>query len=137
MGKCGPKSSAPGGYGSITPKGYRRVWDSSQRRLRMEHVLVWERAHGPVPEGMEVHHKNDDKLDNRLDNLELVDDLTHKRIHGGCVLRDGVWFKPCRHCGTVHPIDHYYVRKDGISPWCRDCCIRNAVENKRKRRARR
>jgi hypothetical protein len=27
------------------------------------------------------------------------------------------------------------IRRDGISPWCRPCCIRNAVENKRKRKA--
>lgn len=82
---------------------------------------------------MQVHHKNEDKLDNVIENLELVDSLTHKRIHGGCVLRDGVWFKPCRKCGTFEPVDHYYKRKDGISPWCRACAIRNAAENHRKR----
>jgi len=36
----GKISSAPGGYGHITAKGYRRVWDTEQKRFRMEHILV-------------------------------------------------------------------------------------------------
>lgn len=137
MGKRGPASTAPGGYGQITPKGYRRVYDPTTKRYRMEHVVVWEAANGPVPPGHQVHHRNEDKLDNRLENLELVDALTHKRLHGGCEVRDGVWWKPCRNCGTFHPIDHYYPRPGAISPWCRACCVTNAVANKRKRRERR
>jgi hypothetical protein len=101
----------------------------------MEHVLVWEWHNGPVPPGYEVHHLNEDKLDNRIDNLELVDDITHKRIHGNCRLVNGEWIKPCRKCGGEYPTSEYYRRKDGISPWCKPCCIRNAGENKRKRAA--
>ena len=135
MGKRGLTSSAPGGYGTITPKGYRRVWCVEQKRARMEHVVVWERAHGAVPPGYDVHHRNTDKLDNRLDNLELLSKLAHKREHSGCELRNGEWWKPCTNCGTWNPASSHYKRVDGISPWCRACCITNAVENKRKRKA--
>lgn len=135
MGKSGPKSSAPGGYGTITPKGYRRVWDVARKSYRMEQRLVWERHHGPVPEGYDVHHKDRDKLNNAIENLEMLSKVRHKREHGGCTQIDGEWMKPCRNCGEWHPETSYYVRKDGISPWCRPCCIKNAVENKRKRKA--
>ena len=39
------------------------------------HRLVWEAFNGPIPGRLEVNHKNLDRADNRLENLEL---LTHK-----------------------------------------------------------
>jgi hypothetical protein len=42
-----------------------------QKRLTV-HRMVWESAHGPVPEGLELNHINGNKADNRLANLELV-----------------------------------------------------------------
>ena len=35
------------------------------------HRLVWEAFHGPIPVGLQINHKNGDKRDNRLDNLEV------------------------------------------------------------------
>jgi hypothetical protein len=121
----------------ITPKGYRRLYDGVSKRLRMEHDLVWERAHGPIPAGFVVHHINHDKLDNRIENLELLDHLTHKRHHGGCQKRDGIWWKPCRKCGAMKPVREYYAHQSGILSWCKACQSANAVRNKRKRRVRR
>ena len=119
----------------ITAKGYRRIYDPATKRLRMEHDLVWERAYGPIATGFDVHHINHDKLDNRIENLELLDRLTHKRHHSGCVKREGTWWKPCRKCGTAKPVTEYYAQGCWISPWCKSCQIRNVVSNKRKRRA--
>lgn len=47
--------------------------------LRARHV--WETANGPIPEGMGIHHKNEDKLDDRLENLELVSKAEHLAEH--------------------------------------------------------
>lgn len=51
------------------------------RRYRPEHVLIWEAANGTVPKGMHVHHKNGNKTDNRLENLECLTRSEHKHIH--------------------------------------------------------
>jgi hypothetical protein len=107
----------------------------------MEHVLVWEREHGPIPPGHQIHHRNGDKLDNRPSNLEAVDATTHKRLHGGCVrLDDGTWLKPCGICGEFKPIDreHWYISREGWPQYgrCRPCHISKVVADKRARRLR-
>jgi hypothetical protein len=44
------------------------------------HRVVWEAFNGPIPDRLEVNHKNLDRADNRLENLELMthrDNLNH------------------------------------------------------------
>lgn len=36
------------------------------------HRLVWLAFVGPIPEGMQINHINEDKTDNRLENLNLM-----------------------------------------------------------------
>lgn len=104
--------------------------------MRMEHDRVWEEHNGPTPEGMQVHHVDEVKLNNSIENLELLDALTHKRIHSGCVLRDGEWWKPCRKCGVTKHIGDFYFNNHhhSVSSNCKPCDIRAAVEIKRNRR---
>lgn len=126
--------------GHITPKGYRRIQVSRDPvRYKMEHVLVWERAHGPVPKGFCIHHKNHDKLDNRLGNLELMEWGAHRRIHTGSELRADGWWKLCRVCRKWKPLapPHWYFQK--ITGWveygkCRRCHIAKVVAAERERR---
>lgn len=35
-------------------------------------LLVWSAFNGPIPEGMQINHINEDKTDNRLENLNLM-----------------------------------------------------------------
>jgi len=53
------------------------------------HRDIYEKAHGPIPDGLEVHHKNEDKTDNRLGNLELMRSSDHGKLHS-LVLGRGV-----------------------------------------------
>lgn len=36
------------------------------------HRCVYSAFHGPIPQGMQVNHMNEDKADNRLENLNLL-----------------------------------------------------------------
>ena len=46
------------------------------------HNLVWVNFYGkPVPKGYVIHHINEDKTDNRIQNLQCVKSSTHTRFH--------------------------------------------------------
>lgn len=41
-------------------------------KVYLVHRILWEMRHGPVPEGMEIDHKDGDRLNNARDNLRLA-----------------------------------------------------------------
>lgn len=92
-----------------------------------EHRLVYERHHGPIPEGWHVHHRDGDKLNNRPENLEALPWPEHKRVHEGHWLgEDGRWWKCCRTCGMAAPEDDFPTKcyRDGVRLTrgnCRSC----------------
>lgn len=125
--------------GTVTPHGYRR-FRCKDRKLRFEHVMVWESHFGTVPPGMELHHMNGNKLDNRISNLQLVSRLEHKRIHSGCFRVGKIWLKRCRRCQWLRPIDpdfYEYPGIKGVMGICRRCASDLAVNAKKRRRAKR
>ncbi len=46
-----------------------------------QHRHVWEQAHGPIPPGHHIHHRNHNRSDNRLSNLELRAGADHLSEH--------------------------------------------------------
>ena len=64
-----------------------------------EHRDSWEQVSGKIPTGAVIHHVNNDKSDNRLDNLQLIED-------NGKHLREN-------HSGV--PVD--YMRRSLIEGW--------------------
>lgn len=57
-----------------TAGGYLMVNLYKDGKLKSLYVslIVWEAFKGPIPNGMQVNHINEDKTDNRLENLNLM-----------------------------------------------------------------
>lgn len=72
------KKHAAGGSGH-DHNGYRRRTHNGRRM--MEHVIAWEETYGPVPTGFSIHHINENKSDNRLENLMCMKIGAHMSLH--------------------------------------------------------
>lgn len=48
----------------------------------MLHNIVWEKHNGKkIPKGYEIHHKDFNKLNNNIDNLQLITPSEHTKLH--------------------------------------------------------
>jgi hypothetical protein len=45
------------------------------------HRAVWEHHNGPIPPRHQIHHKDENKVNNDISNLECVDISKHRRDH--------------------------------------------------------
>ncbi len=52
----------------------------NERSGRLHHN-VWKTAHGPIPTGHHIHHRDGDRSNNQLENLELMDEFRHHSLH--------------------------------------------------------
>ena len=60
-------------------RGYRMIRIGN--KFREEHIVVWEKHHGKKPKGYEIHHKDFNKLNNKIENLRLLTKGKHRRLH--------------------------------------------------------
>jgi hypothetical protein len=56
-------------------------WISTACPKIRAHRFVWIHNYGQIPEGCHIHHKNEDKSDNSIENLELMARSAHLRLH--------------------------------------------------------
>ena len=61
---------------SITNDGYYRRTDSD--RILM-HRFVYENEIGPIPKGYDIHHIDEDKANNKIENLECLSKSDHTK----------------------------------------------------------
>jgi predicted XRE-type DNA-binding protein len=88
-----------------------------------EHVIVWASNGFDLPDGMIIHHRNGDKGDNRIENLECMSRTDHNAEHGNkklsksdvvtirALYQSGVYQKQiANHFGVAHQTISKIVR---------------------------
>ena len=71
------------GRASINQKGYYDIVSQKEGNFRKKlHRLIYEDYYGvTLMSWADIHHKNGDKLDNSIENLELIPHDIHTRLH--------------------------------------------------------
>ena len=98
------------------------------------HRAIYRGTYGNIPHGWQVHHKNEDKDDNSIENLECMPLREHNRKHreqarasGHLTIHLTRIKKPfvCAGCGAT-----YMGKDNGRNSWCSRKCS-NAYHNAR------
>lgn len=71
------------GNAKISNNGYYVITSKKEgNQNKLLHRLIWEDFYNcEVPEGYIIHHKNGDKLDNCILNLQVMRDKDHRILH--------------------------------------------------------
>jgi hypothetical protein len=92
---------SPNGTRKPDQSGYLMRRDPVTGKRRAEHLIAWEVANGPIPKGYQVHHINEVKTDNRIENLELKTVVDHVLHHHPKRFAWSRNYPACQDCGTT------------------------------------
>lgn len=71
------------GTARMNKGGYYQITSSKEgNKGKLLHRILWESFYNfEVPKGFEIHHKNGNKLDNCILNLQLINQYSHRSSH--------------------------------------------------------
>lgn len=117
----------------------------SRGRVKI-HRKVWHDTAGPIPGGYVVHHKDGDKANNSIENLECISDAEHRKRHAQDSWRFGKiphnkgkqavkWVSVvCVACGKMFdkkPCDFRKTLKRGWAHCCSKVCA-SVIRNRKR-----
>lgn len=88
------------------------------RGIEVLHREIWKHHHGPIPDGHEIHHSDENPLNNDILNLECIPSDDHKKEHA----KLGTWSsstKVRKHLDSVRPLAANWHRSDAGREWHR------------------
>ena len=80
------------------------------------HEAVWRFHFGDIPDGYVIHHRNGDKGDNRIENLQLMTAAEHRAWHNS---HDKISYR-CDYCGKE--IEKFHTSRFGDKHFCDAQC---------------
>lgn len=110
--------------------GYVWVYDHAQSKSVLEHIAIATRILGrPLPDGVQVHHVNDNGADNRNGNLIICEDQAyHKLLHRrrrALLATGSVNALKCQFCQQWGTVDNIYVPPSGKGSQFHRACANN------------
>jgi hypothetical protein len=70
------------GTAKVNSKGYYHITSRKEGYpFKKLHRLIYEAYYGQIPDGYHVHHIDGNKLNNRIDNLQLLSKSEHSSLH--------------------------------------------------------
>ncbi len=64
----------------VGKRGYLLIY-IPQQGWKYYHHYVWEKHNGAIPEGYHIHHIDGNKLNNKIENLEIMTESKHHKHH--------------------------------------------------------
>lgn len=65
----------------VSPHGYIRIYIRELKIYVFKHRYVWEKHNGKIPRGHVIHHKDGNKLNNSIKNLQCMIKLEHDKLN--------------------------------------------------------
>lgn len=65
----------------IDSKGYVRIWSNNKKTYIKKHRYIWEKYKGEIPKGYVIHHKDGNKKNNTINNLECLGKIKHDKLN--------------------------------------------------------
>ena len=108
--------------GALTSRGYGSHWYKNKRQ--QAHRVAWELKYGPIPQGLHVLHRCDNKKCVRVSHLFLgthADNMRDMAVKGRAVSPNS--FKT--HCPKGHEYTKENTYVDGSKGWrkCKTCVL--------------
>lgn len=90
-------------------------WISTQVPKIRAHVWVWEYYNGKCPKGFHVHHKDEDKSNNDVSNLQIMEASKHLALHWTPEKRK----KAVLHAEKIRPLSKQWHKSEEGREWHR------------------